>query len=184
MDQDKKAAQNRRNRLRYWTKKLTPKLGAGHFQGNEGWPGKNGPEARDHFYDEELEKGEQDKDIVAHGWRVKFVGCCKDLNTDVLYGDGFHHFSLEKIGGGPKIKCEATEYWWYYDHVVGSEKTKVTEGGKIEMKLKRQVRSAYVVVNCWILPEDSPVAPTEESSDEEPDHDAAIDVDEGGCSVM
>ena len=52
------------------------------------------------------------------------------------------------------------------------------------MKLKRQVRSAYVVVNCWIFPEDSPVEPTEESSDEEPDHDAAIDVDEGGCSVM
>ena len=79
------------------------------------------------------------------------------------------------LGGGPKIKAEAIEYWWYYDFTVGTTKTKIAENGKIEMKLKRQVRVAYVVVNVTILSKDSPEAPTEDSSDEEPDHEAAID---------
>ena len=43
------------------------------------------------------------------------------------------------------------------------------------MKLKRQVRVAYIVVNVTILPKDSLETPTEDSSDEEPDHEAAID---------
>ena len=79
------------------------------------------------------------------------------------------------LDGGLKIKAQAIEYWWYYDYVVGTTKTKIAENGKIEMKLKRQVRVAYIVVNVTILPKDSLETPTEDSSDEEPDHEAAID---------
>ena len=43
------------------------------------------------------------------------------------------------------------------------------------MKLKRTVRNAYIVVNITILPKDSLEMLTEDSSDEEPDHEAAIE---------
>ena len=41
---------------------------------------------------------DRNKDIEAFGWRVKFVGSALDLDSYELLGDGFHHFSLEKIG--------------------------------------------------------------------------------------
>lgn len=57
MDEEKRLERNRKNRLRYWTKKLGPKLGAGFWEGEEGWPNKNEEQYNDSRYpfdDEEI----------------------------------------------------------------------------------------------------------------------------------
>ncbi|CBY38332.1 unnamed protein product [Oikopleura dioica] len=197
---DKLSAEEKKRRaaLSRWTKKLGPIGGAGHYDGDEGWPGKGGDR---HEMDRTglkrvlrlLSLGAKEVNfkfqnshnisVEECGWKLKYIRCEKDLETGEITGDGFHHIYLEKIGGGPKMKAHAVERWWYYDlgpESIGTERIKVVDNGQLYLKLKRRVRGAYITVDITILPEDSTES-GEESPDTQPDSQAQED---GGCFIF